>query len=73
MTSLMRHYIVIYKLIYACIIVPCLNSWSIIKLLKFKVKSQFLQIHAKIFFEGAFDGKNAEYTEYHFSKCVHES
>ena len=66
MTSLMPCYIVIYKLMYSCVVLPSLNSWSIIKLLKFKVKSHFLQIHAKIFFKRVFDAKYTEFTEYDF-------
>ena len=62
MTSLMRHNIVIYKLIYTCVIVPCLNSWSIIKLLKFRVKSNFFNV-CKSIFEEVFQAKNTEFAE----------
>ena len=62
MTSLTRYYIVIYKLMYSCVFLPCLNSWSIIKLLKFRVKSHFFNV-CKSIFEEVFEAKNTEFAE----------
>ena len=64
MTSLMQYYIVIYKLMYSCVVLPNLNSWSIIKLLKFKVKSHFFNV-CKMIFEEVFGAKNSELAEYY--------
>ena len=66
MTSLMQYYIVIYKLMYSCVVLPNLNSWSIIKLLKFKVKSHFFNV-CKIIFEKLFGAKKSVLTEYYIA------
>ena len=66
MTSLMQYYIVIYKLMYSCVVLPSLNSWSIIKLLKFNFKSQFFNV-CKTIFEEVFGAKNSLLAEYYIA------
>ena len=66
MTSLMQYYIVIYKLMYSCVVLPSLNSWSIIKLLKFNFKSHFFNV-CKIIFEEVFGAKNSLLAEYYIA------